>query len=154
MKKKTLNKKEIRSLNEDLASYGFEFDKKAHVEILEDESIKAIKSDEVLFFYLESDIIPTLKAVLSGKVKIKSAIIDMGAVRFIANGADIMRPGIVDIDSDILKGEIIKVVDEKNKKALCIGRALYSGDEINEKTSGKVISNLHYAGDKVWNFMT
>ena len=46
--------------------------------------------------------------------------IDMGAVKFIYNGADVMSPGIVDADTDILPGGAVWVRDEKNLRPLSI----------------------------------
>ncbi len=74
----------------------------------------------------------------------------MGAVKFVVNGADIMRPGIVEI-ADVNEGEYVVIVDENNRKALAVGIALYSGEEMKQKDGGKVIKNIHYVGDELWN---
>lgn len=74
----------------------------------------------------------------------------MGAIKFVTNGADIMRPGIKEINEKIKKNEIICVIDEKYGKPLAICRALFDADEIKEKKEGKVLENLHYVGDKKW----
>ena len=39
---------------------------------------------------------PTLKAALANEIKGKTVTVDMGAIKFVSNGADIMSPGIVD----------------------------------------------------------
>lgn len=75
----------------------------------------------------------------------------MGAIKFVTSGADIMRPGIVELEEGISKDEIICIIDENNKKPLAIGITLMSGEEIQQATSGKVIKNLHYVGDRLWN---
>jgi PUA domain protein len=151
MKKKTLSKKEIKELNEKIARYGFQFDKKDNVEMFEGEW-KVIKKDgDILFFYLEGEIYPTLKLVLRNDVRMKKVVVDMGAVKFVVNGADIMRPGIVGIDMEVEKDEIIIIVDANNEKPLAIGRALFGGKEIDMMISGKVLKNLHYVGDELWN---
>ena len=74
----------------------------------------------------------------------------MGAVRFIVNGADIMRPGVVEIDNNIVEGEIIGIIDEKNRVALAVGVALFNGNIMQEMDSGKVVKTIHYIGDEIW----
>ena len=74
----------------------------------------------------------------------------MPAVKFIANGADVMRPGIKEFDN-FKKNQIIIIVDETHQKPLAIGEALVSSEEMKSLDSGKVIKNLHHVGDKIWN---
>ena len=96
--------------------------------------------------------IPVLTLLLENKVNLKTIIVDMGAVRFVTNGADIMRPGITKIDPLIKKGELLKIVDEKNNRALAVGKAMFDAKEMEAKTSGKVIKNLHTINDDIWQF--
>ena len=96
--------------------------------------------------------IPVLTLLLKNKVNLKTIIVDMGAVRFVTNGADIMRPGITKIDPLIKKGELLKIVDEKNNRALAVGKAMFDAKEMEAKTSGKVIKNLHTIKDHIWQF--
>ena len=153
MKRKTLRKKEIRELNEKISKFGFQFDKGDFVEIVEGEKHKVVKSEnEILFFYLDDKIIPCLKIVLQGKINLKKIIVDMGAVKFVVNGADIMRPGIVEIEDGIENGGIVEIVDVNNRKPLAVGRAMFSSEEMRNADSGKVIKNLHFIGDNIWNF--
>lgn len=77
-------------------------------------------------------------------------VVDMGAVRFVVNGADIMGPGVVDADLAINQGDFVWICDEKNHKALAIGIALITGEEMRQKPSGKAVKNIHYVGDKLW----
>jgi len=151
MKRKTLSKKEIKELNAEISGYGFEFDKKNAVAIEEDEKHKIVKSDNAIcFFYQDNQIIPSLKMILDGKVMLKKITVDMGAVKFVVNGADIMRPGIVGIEEGIEKDNIIVIIDVNNKKPLAIGKAMYSSEEMESIEEGKVIKSLHFIGDKIW----
>ncbi|MGZ4864171.1 MAG: RNA-binding protein [Halobacteriota archaeon] len=77
--------------------------------------------------------------------------VDMGAVRFIRNGADVMNPGIVDADESITPGDFVIIVDERHKKPLGIGTALITGTEMIQETKGKAVRIAHHVGDKVWN---
>lgn len=151
MKRKTLSKKEIKELNEKLQKYNFQFDKKENVEVVEEDKYTIIKSDNaVMFFYLNNEIIPSLKSVLKEKIDLKKITVDMGAVKFVVNGADIMRPGIVGIENGIENGEIIEIIDINNKKPLAVGRSLFNSKEIENMLGGKVVLNLHYIGDRIW----
>jgi PUA domain protein len=153
MKKKTLSKKEIRELNEKISNFGFQFGKKDLVEILDDGDHRYINyGNEVVFFYLNEELLPSLRLILSGKTRLKKIIVDMGAVKFVVNGADIMRPGIVEIDECIEEGDIIQIVDVNNRKPLAIGEALFNAEKMNAMKEGKVIKNMHYIGDEIWNF--
>jgi PUA domain protein len=89
---------------------------------------------------------------LGGKIinKVPSVIIDMGAIRFVCNGADIMAPGIIDLE-DFPDGKIVVIRDVKHGKPLAVGMALKPSENIKLQKKGKVISNIHYVGDKLWN---
>ncbi len=150
MKKKRLRKSDIRELNEKIACYNFQASKKDNVEIVDyDNFIMVFINSKPLFFYHNERIIPTLKFLLEN-MAMKKVIVDMGAVKFVVSGADIMRPGIVEIDKDIEEGEPIAVVDVNNKKPLSVGIALYSSQDMQELESGKAVKNIHYIGDKIF----
>jgi PUA domain protein len=108
---------------------------------------------EPLFFLMGDKIIPTLKLEMKNRV-LKKVTVDMGAVKFVVNGADIMRPGILSIDKSIEENDIVVIEDVNNKKALAIGMALFNGAVMQEMSSGKVIKNLHYVGDDIWKIIS
>ncbi|MEM3890760.1 MAG: PUA domain-containing protein [Nitrososphaerales archaeon] len=76
--------------------------------------------------------------------------VDSGAVRFICNGADVMRPGVKAFPTSFNKGDIVVVKEEKFQKAIAVGEANISSQEAQLLTKGSVVSNLHYVGDKIW----
>ena len=78
-------------------------------------------------------------------------VVDEGAVKFIINGADVMRPGIVHADEGIKKGEFCHVVAEKKLTPLAIGIALVDGSEM-VGGKGKAVKNIHHLDDKIWRF--
>jgi PUA domain protein len=78
----------------------------------------------------------------------KLVVVDSGAVRFIANGADVMNPGIVFADQDISMGDLVVIVEERHKKPLAVGRALVPGAEMHGE--GKAVKSLHHVGDQIW----
>ncbi|WP_049981817.1 RNA-binding protein [Halolamina rubra] len=77
--------------------------------------------------------------------------VDAGAVSFVSNGADVMRPGITEADEGIAEGDLVVIVEESHGKALAVGRALVDGDEM-AGDSGKVVESLHHVGDDVYEF--
>jgi PUA domain protein len=74
----------------------------------------------------------------------------MGAVKYICNGANIARPGIVKFES-FLKDKIVIVKDSKHLKPLAVGTSLYDSEKASELSKGHIINNMHYVGDKFWN---
>ena len=92
----------------------------------------------------------TLQGILKYKPKKKWVTIDMGAVPFIAKGADVMAPGIVAADPEIQINELVWVQDEKNGQPLAIGRALMGGDDIIKLHTGKAVDVIHYVNDEIW----
>lgn len=107
--------------------------------------------DEPILFLQKDEFVPTLKLILKHD-KLKKITIDMPAVKFIISGANVMRPGIKEIDDNIKKGEIITIADEVHKKPIAIGMALFDSEEMKKLEKGIVVNNLHYIGDKIWNF--
>ena len=75
----------------------------------------------------------------------------MGAVKFVAKGADVMSPGIVGADSGIQEGDFVIIIEETHRKPLAIGKALISGEEMVERNEGKAVKAIHYIGDNLWN---
>ncbi|MGM5482164.1 MAG: PUA domain-containing protein [Nanobdellota archaeon] len=152
MKKKILRKSEIREINAQLTEkYGWKnfFDRKDTIEKIDNWLI--VKNDDALFFYQNTEIIPTLRQCLKN-CPLKEVIVDMGAIRFISGGADIMKPGISQINQEIKKEDYVVVKDIQNEKPIAIAKALYSAEDIKKMENGKVLMNLHYAGDEIWNF--
>ena len=148
MKRKQLSSKEVRDLNKKIEIvFGLKdfFSKKDKVELWEDKFIAG--NNTPLFVYVP-ELIPTLQSLLKRNF-LKAITIDMPAVKYIVNGADVMRPGIVSFD-EFMKNEIISIIDEKNKKPLAVGKALYSSEEMKAMEKGKVVKNLHWIGDEVW----
>jgi PUA-domain protein len=147
MKKIPLKAKEI---NRKLAHYQVELSKKDQVILFEDDDKKIILvNKEPTFFYYNDQILPTLKYLQNHDV-LKKITVDMGAIKFVVNGADIMRPGIVKIEESIEKNDFIVIVDVENKKPLAIGIALLNSEEMQKQESGKSIKNIHYVGDEIW----
>lgn len=147
MKRTRLRAKDVET---NLAEYGCKVDKKDIIEIIEEKHKVLCINMQPSFFWYADKWIPTLKYLQSHPHALKTITIDMGAVKFIVNGADLMRPGIADMDPTITKAEVITIIDQKNKKPIAIGIPLYEGLEIQSLTAGKVVKNIHYVGDNLW----
>jgi PUA domain protein len=106
-----------------------------------DDHIELIEKTNVIFPVLNSRLIENVPSV----------IIDMGAIPFVCNGADIMSPGIVEIRDSFNEKEYVVIRDITHEKALAVGRALKSSEVIKKMKKGKAITNLHHVGDKLWN---
>ena len=147
-----LQKKKLKKLTNELGVYSTLVNSKSKVEILESEPYDIILVDgEPLVMNIENTYFPTLKGALNLDITEKYAVVDMGAVKFVAKGADIMSPGITEADSNVKEGDLVIIVEETHKKPLATGRALISGPEMVENQSGKAIKTIHYIGDKIWN---
>jgi PUA domain protein len=77
--------------------------------------------------------------------------VDAGAVQFVSDGADVMRPGIVEADEGIEEGDLVVVAEETHGKVLAVGRALVDGSEMTGD-QGKVVESLHHVGDGLYEF--
>jgi PUA domain protein len=77
--------------------------------------------------------------------------VDAGAVSFVSDGANVMRPGIVEADEAIDPGDLVVVAEETHGKVLAVGRADVAGDEM-PGDSGKVVDSLHHVGDDLFEF--
>ncbi len=128
---------------------------KGRYEVCEtDKDIKVILYEGSSAFLIRGEsVIPSLRLFLASDVRTlpHRIIVDMGAIRFVTNGADIMRPGITDADPNISEGSFVVIGDVNHGKPLAIGIAMYSGEELLAMDDGKVVKNLHYVGDSIWN---
>ena len=124
--------------------------RKASLELAEtDDEIDLIFVDgRPLIMMMEGTPFFTVLGAIELKPSKKLVIVDSGAVRFIANGADVMNPGIVFADQDISMGDLVVIVEERHKKPLAVGRALVPGAEMHGE--GKAVKSLHHVGDQIW----
>lgn len=124
---------------------------KGPIEFLELEEGREVilAAGKAVLFRLGDEIFPTLKSL--DRIPLKRVVVDMGAVPHVANGADIMAPGVVFADGGITRGEAVAIVDERHGKPIAVGQALVPGTEM-RSLRGKVVKNLHYVGDEMWQF--
>lgn len=122
------------------------------VEVLETKDKKFVVGREgVLVFGSEKGFFPTVRGALEIADREKRTVtVDAGAVSFVINGANIMRPGVVSWDSGIKKGDYVIIREETHGKAIGIGEALWDGGEFEDNTTGKCVKSLYFVGDDVW----
>jgi len=108
-------------------------------------------NDKPLLFKTEENVFPTLffKEIFVLRPKV---VVDMGAVPHICNGADVMAPGIVRFEGEFQKSDLVYIVDEKHHKPIAMGEILYDVENAEDVKQGVVVKNIHFVGDKIWNF--
>ena len=79
------------------------------------------------------------------------AYVDEGAIKFLLNGADVMRPGIRKLDDWGSAGRIVVVREEKKGRAIAVGLSIVTSADAQAMSKGGCIRNLHHVGDRYWN---
>jgi PUA domain protein len=115
-----------------------------------------VKSSEVIFvdglpvaFKREGQFVPVLTNSVALE-KMPRITVDMGAVPHVVGGADIMAPGIRRVEGRFSDGDLVVIIDEKHGKFLSIGRSMLASEALADTKKGKVVVNIHYVGDPVW----
>ncbi len=107
-------------------------------QIFTGEGIKILKiHDDYLPFLSETD---TLE-------KFPNVMVDMGAVKFMCKGANVMRPGIKKF-TEFEKDNLVCIVEESQHKFLAVGKSMVSSSELENMEKGEIVKNLHYISDK------
>lgn len=75
--------------------------------------------------------------------------VDMGAVRFVCKGANVMRPGITGMDG-FDPCRIVCVREESRGKYIAVGTSSVSSGEASSMERGQVVATLHYVSDRYW----
>lgn len=154
-KRHRLKQKEVKRLVEDIDA------KLGRQTIPIDAMIDMASASEYDVFFVDNQLLAfdvngkpflTLKGLLKYPPEKRFIEVDEGAVKFVANGADVMGPGVVSVDQSILEGDVVFVRDAKHKRPLAVGIALKGAAEIAKKEKGKVVKTMHWIGDKLWNY--
>ena len=116
-------------------------------EIEYDKSIVVI--DTVVGVFIKNEIILPFLGKTGILKEFPSIKVDSGSIKFICNGAKILRPGIVGFGS-FNKNDIVTVKDERFEKYISVGLALEDSVTAEKLQKGYVIDNLHFVGDKFW----
>lgn len=147
MVRKQFSKSDIKKFINDFPPAEKVMDKKSNVAI--DDDILYVNNDSCFIKKYEVWF-PSLKLLLKKTDLLPKLVVDMGAVKFVVNGADIMRPGVTSCDV-FDKDSFVVIVDETHGKPLAVGKTLFSSENLMNESGGKVVSSLHYVGDEYWN---
>ncbi len=132
------------SINLDLSKSAqvenFEPEEGARFVVVDEKFVFAAKDDGFFPFIGCQPLVDLLPAVR----------IDEGAVKFIINGADVMRPGVVSYDEWGEASKLVVVKELKKGRAVAIGRALIGSAEMRAMGKGACVKNLHHVGDRYW----
>ncbi len=154
-KRRRLRRKEIEKIADELKEFlGCDvFTRDDTVDMAKGKDYDIVLVDgHILAFVMDQTPFLTLRGLLKYEATRRFVTVDMGAVPYVCNGADVMCPGIVEADSTIRKDDLLWIRDEKNKKPLAIGMALVDGEDMVKNDEGKAIKSIHYVGDKLWKF--
>ncbi len=110
-----------------------------------------VDGDPTVFYVDDDEPFLTVRGANEHDPETGVVTVDAGAISFVSDGADVMRPGIVEADRKIREGDLVAVAEETHGKVLAIGRALVDGDEMVGE-SGKVVESIHHVGDELYEF--
>jgi PUA domain protein len=77
--------------------------------------------------------------------------VDEGAIKFLLNGADVMRPGIRKLDEWGPAGKMVVIREEKKGRAIAVGPSMVNSSDARGMAKGGCVKNLHHVGDRYWN---
>ena len=150
MKSNLISKSETSALLKTVSEeWGIEFPKiknlKVH-QILDDAQIITGKGIKIL--KINDDYLPFLSETETLE-KFPSVTVEMGAVKFMCKGANLMRPGIRSF-TEFEKDKLVCIVEESQHKFLAVGKSVVSSQEVENMDKGEVLKTLHYISDKFW----
>ncbi|MBM3903852.1 MAG: RNA-binding protein [Thaumarchaeota archaeon] len=149
MKSNLISKTETAEVLSQISSqWKVELPKIKNLKIYEFEEGQIIVGEGLTAIKIGENYLPFLSDAVT-LAKFPSVMVDIGAVKFMCNGANVMRPGIRSF-GEFEKGQIVCIIEESQKKSLAVGRALVSSKEVAEMSKGIVVENLHYISDKYW----
>tara|TARA_Y100000590_G_scaffold308328_1_gene348106 strand:+ start:1515 stop:1985 length:471 start_codon:yes stop_codon:yes gene_type:complete len=113
-----------------------------------DNEIQLITGNGIKILKIKDEHLPFLSET-STLEKFPYVQVDMGAVKFMCKGANLMRPGIKKF-SEFSKNDIVCIMEESQNKFLAVGKSEVDSSELENMERGEVIKNLHYISDKAW----
>jgi PUA domain protein len=106
---------------------------------------------EPAVLYVDEEPFLTVKGANEYPPERNVVTVDSGAISFVSDGADVMRPGIVEADESIDAGDLVAIAEENHGKVLAVGRARVDGSEM-LGDEGKVVDSIHHVGDELYEF--
>ncbi|MDH3489958.1 MAG: RNA-binding protein [Nitrosopumilus sp.] len=150
MKSNLISKSETSELLKTVSEkWGIKFPKIKNVkvhQILDDAQI--ITGAGIKILKVNEDYLPFLSETETLQ-KFPNVMVDMGAVKFMCKGANVMRPGIKKY-TEFKKDSLVCIVEESQHKFLAVGKSLVASSELENMEKGEVIKNIHYISDRFW----
>ena len=150
MKSHNLSKSDISDVTDKIAQQWHIEIPKTKILVMHEieENASIITGDNLAAIRIGENYIPFLSE--TGLLdKFPKVVVDAGAIKFVCNGANVMRPGIKSF-TKFQKDDLVCVVEETHNKYLSVGKAMVSSDEMSLISKGEVVKNLHYISDKYW----
>ena len=113
-----------------------------------DEDTSLITTENFTVIRIDKTYLPFLSET-SLLERFPKVVVDAGAIKFVCDGANVMRPGIKTY-TEFKKDDLVCIVEETHNKYLAVGKAIVSSDEMQNITKGEIVKNLHYISDKYW----
>ena len=150
MKSNLISKSETSTLLKTVSeAWGIEYPKIKNLKVHQiSEEAQIITGNGIKVLKVNDDYLPFLSETETLE-KFPNVMVDMGAVKFMCKGANVMRPGIKKF-TEFEKDKIVCIVEESQHKFLAVGKAMVSSSELENMEKGEVIKNLHYISDKFW----
>jgi PUA domain protein len=149
-----LRSDEVNDIERRLAeSLGVELDADTYelVELEDSEFDVVLVDGNPAVLYYEDEPFLTVRGANQYPPETHVVTVDAGAVSFVSDGADVMRPGIVAADESIQSGDLVAIAEESHGKVLAVGRAKTDGDDM-VGDEGKVVESVHHVGDDLYEF--
>ncbi|MEM0444362.1 MAG: PUA domain-containing protein [Nitrososphaerota archaeon] len=146
-----LSKRDARSLSQRLAALG-EVGAAESAAVLEEGDVRLYWVGGLTVAEQGGLLFPVLDEASNARLlsAMPSLVVDMGAVARIADGADVMGPGVVSVRGEFSAGGLVVARDERHGRAVAICRALVDSGSLAPRGRGKVAETIHHPGDKVW----
>ncbi|MEM0074987.1 MAG: PUA domain-containing protein [Conexivisphaerales archaeon] len=151
MKIQYLSKREIKELNLKINSLW------ADIAIEPLKVVRSVEVEEGKYLLMNEAVLIKLNDILLpfvGDEKLcshfPSITVDQGSIKYIINGANVMRPGIKMFEGNFIKDQVVVVKEEKHQKFIAVGVALIQREEAEKASKGAIVRNLHRIGDKFW----
>ncbi len=157
MRRSHLREREAKKVLNEFASrisISFEFSElKSSIELAEVSGYEIFfASGKPIFARFRKRLFPTLtnEELIN---RLPKAVVDMGAVAHVCNGADVMAPGIIRFQGTFQKEDIVVVADERHQRPLAVSFSLFDVAEARKIKKGKILENIHYVGDQLWSLI-
>ncbi len=121
------------------------------VEFEDDHADVVLVDGEPQVLYVDDEPFLTVRGANAHPPEKRVVTVDAGAVSFVSDGADVMRPGIVEADDVIDEGDLVVIDEETHGKVLAVGRAMVDGSEM-VGDSGKGVESIHRVADDLFAF--